>query len=630
ASSLYTREGMLLGTPAYMAPEQLAGQRGNAASDQFALCVSLFEALFGHRPYQGATVGELTAAMSNAVEIPVRRGVSRRVRKALARGLDPEPSRRFPTVDALLPALGPGGWARSGPWLLALVTLGVGFGARGMLVDAPSPCPSEGVDVPQVWDDARRTELAQAAEASSATLMEEAATTLDGYASAWRASRAEACEATLVRGEQSPRLMDLRIACLDRLRSELDGVLTGASDLAADAPEKVLRAFEGLTPVSSCADPRELEHRELLDPELEREVQSGRRQLAEARVRINGGQFDEATAAIEQVLASGASQRHPPLQARANMALGTALWQRGEDPEGAAEALVASAEVALANEQWHTAAEAGSKLTCVAARDLAEPNVARAWGRVSVGLSRRTRGDVDVRAHALACLGDLELADGHPERSIELLERAVGLAEASEHWNLPGYRQMLASAYREAGRYAEAERQARAAIEDAQTRLGSPYVQAIGHYELAWILLSQDRMEDAMFHIREVVRINDGSPNPDALLRAAALGMLHRPLMEVGDHEGAEASLREALKGLVELDPEHPRIVVAKSNLGRFLVQRGRSEEGIGLLREAKQTAEQAWPPQHPERVSVEERLAEALEQAKVTAAAQPARPAAD
>ncbi len=633
-ATLHTREGLLLGTPAYMAPEQLAGQRGTAASDQFALCVCLFEALFGHRPYRGATVGELATAMAVPVDVPARRGVSRRVRKALARGLDPDPTRRFPSIEALLPALNPGGWARAGPWLLALVTLGVGFGARGMLGDERSPCPNEGADIPEVWDDTRRSTLTDAMRTLATPLTEDLATqarhTLDSYANDWRASRAEACEATLVRGVQSPRLMDIRIACLDRLASDLDGVLNAAPQLAAREPGRALRALQGLAPVSRCEDARWLEHRELLDPDVEREVQAGRRRLAEARVRINGGQFDEATAAIRHVLDSSASQQHPPLHARARLALGTALWQRGEDPKGAAEALTASVELALANEEWHTAAEAGSKLTCVAARDLAQPDVARAWGRVSVSLSEHTRDDVHVRAHALACVGDLELADGHTAASIELLERAVQLVQDGRHWNLAGYRQMLASAYREAGRLPEAEQQARAAIGDAQTLLGSPYVEAIGHYELAWILLSQDRMEDAMFHIREVVRINDASPNPDALLRSAALGMLHRPLMAMGDHRGAEDSLRESVDGLVLLDPDHPRVAQAKSNLGRFVGQQGRHEEAIALLRDAAEMARRAWPPEHPDRIAIEERLAGALEQAAVTPAEPPAKPAGD
>ncbi|EDM73533.1 serine/threonine kinase family protein, partial [Plesiocystis pacifica SIR-1] len=48
-----TRTGALMGTPPYMAPELFRGERGDAQSDQFAYCVTLFEAVYGQRPFQG-------------------------------------------------------------------------------------------------------------------------------------------------------------------------------------------------------------------------------------------------------------------------------------------------------------------------------------------------------------------------------------------------------------------------------------------------------------------------------------------------------------------------------------------------------------------------------------------------
>src|SRR5690606_13584986 len=58
ATSL-TRTGALAGTPAYMAPEQHLGQPFDARTDQFALCVSLWELLYGERPFAGANLAAL-------------------------------------------------------------------------------------------------------------------------------------------------------------------------------------------------------------------------------------------------------------------------------------------------------------------------------------------------------------------------------------------------------------------------------------------------------------------------------------------------------------------------------------------------------------------------------------------
>ena len=59
ASPLVTFDGALMGTPAYMSPEQFLGRVSDARSDQFAFCVALFEALSGARPFEGDTLPKL-------------------------------------------------------------------------------------------------------------------------------------------------------------------------------------------------------------------------------------------------------------------------------------------------------------------------------------------------------------------------------------------------------------------------------------------------------------------------------------------------------------------------------------------------------------------------------------------
>jgi serine/threonine protein kinase len=57
-SAVKTREGIIFGTPGYVAPEQLEQERASPLSDQFSLGVIIFEVLSGRRPYAGDTPAE--------------------------------------------------------------------------------------------------------------------------------------------------------------------------------------------------------------------------------------------------------------------------------------------------------------------------------------------------------------------------------------------------------------------------------------------------------------------------------------------------------------------------------------------------------------------------------------------
>jgi hypothetical protein len=103
ASNL-TRTGTLLGTPAYMAPEQLRGAAADARADQFAFCATAWEALAGKRPFPGADVGAIAAAIAAGNPAFADR-VPRRLRPILARGLAQDPTARWPAMAPLLDAL---------------------------------------------------------------------------------------------------------------------------------------------------------------------------------------------------------------------------------------------------------------------------------------------------------------------------------------------------------------------------------------------------------------------------------------------------------------------------------------------------------------------------------------------
>ncbi len=202
---MLTRTGALIGTPAYMAPEQLDGASTDVRTDVFSFCVALFEGLYRQRPFIGATLRELRDAITEQrVAAVVDRGVPARMRRVLGRGLRADAAERYPDMGALLAAIEEAARPSGKPRLFALATtaaLGLAVAAvvvqrtnhdqratmaappvSAMVAPAPhapsppavTPAPTSGTLVVRVDDDRAHIELdgAVIAEAASGARLE--------------------------------------------------------------------------------------------------------------------------------------------------------------------------------------------------------------------------------------------------------------------------------------------------------------------------------------------------------------------------------------------------------------------------------------------------------------------------
>jgi eukaryotic-like serine/threonine-protein kinase len=103
-----TATGQVLGTAAYLSPEQASGNPATPASDRYALAVVAFQLLTGRRPF---TAEHFAAQARQHIEAPpppassIRPELPPGVNAALGRGLAKEPARRWPTAGALADAL---------------------------------------------------------------------------------------------------------------------------------------------------------------------------------------------------------------------------------------------------------------------------------------------------------------------------------------------------------------------------------------------------------------------------------------------------------------------------------------------------------------------------------------------
>jgi WD40 repeat protein len=101
-----TRDGTVMGSPAYMAAEQFSGGEITPKTDQFSFCVSLWQALYGERPFAGENMATLMDAVTvGQLRAAKRSDVPAALRSVLERGLQADPQARFESMNALLAAL---------------------------------------------------------------------------------------------------------------------------------------------------------------------------------------------------------------------------------------------------------------------------------------------------------------------------------------------------------------------------------------------------------------------------------------------------------------------------------------------------------------------------------------------
>src|SRR5690606_20464004 len=199
-----TRTGAVMGTPAYMAPEQHEGRVADARSDQFSFCVALHEGLFGRLPFAGETLVELIGNVLAARMLPAPEGtaVPRWVARILASGRALKTDDRYSSMEALLAALARDPTRARRRWLagagLSALLLGGGFGLASMSQETgPAPCTGAAAELAEVWGEARQTAaragLVAAMPQLGASTWEMIAPRLDRHAADWVAMRTGAC-----------------------------------------------------------------------------------------------------------------------------------------------------------------------------------------------------------------------------------------------------------------------------------------------------------------------------------------------------------------------------------------------------------------------------------------------------
>ncbi|MBL8945252.1 MAG: protein kinase, partial [Myxococcales bacterium] len=237
-------ESPCVGTPAYMAPEQHAGTDVDARSDQYAFCLTAWEALYGVRPFARVPMSELGAVKSlGPPSIPTDGAVPRSIGLALQRGLSPTPSRRWPDMASLLAALRPSRRvSRAWAWLLVPVCA-----VAAALLPRAEACEQTIAIEQGGWSDSRRDELrttvtAELGGAGASAILD----ALDARVAAWSQAYAAVCPTLAA----ELRASDARLRCLGRARRDTAALVDGLER----APARARAALFELDSPSACLD----------------------------------------------------------------------------------------------------------------------------------------------------------------------------------------------------------------------------------------------------------------------------------------------------------------------------------------------------------------------------------------
>jgi tetratricopeptide (TPR) repeat protein len=597
-----TSTGTVMGTPAYMPPEQMNGLEVDIRSDQFSFCVSLYEAVYGERPFAGASMMQLSAAMTTKGVRPAPRGshVPNELRRILVRGLSIDPVLRWSSMEALLDALRPLVMPRRGRWIalsvgVGLVAVGAGL-ATGELADRIERCSGARAQLEGIWDEARAQQVQAAILGTrlsyAPATWERVEQRLDDYTDAWAQQHTEVCEATRARGEQSEEQMSLRMGCLSERRLHVRATVNELARADATTVENAVQAVTSLPRLERCSDLAALEAQipPPEDPAVAERVAQLDERLVVLKAHYNAGKYDEALAVADEVVAEGATLDYEPLMVRAWLRQGRLLDQTG-DFEGAVTTLRQAFDAALAHRMTEEAAEASTWLVGLVGARLARYEEARRWAVDADPLARAV-GTYEAQARYLGSLGVVAQSQGKLDEARVLHERGLAIVEKAlgpDHLNVATPLQNLGDLATEQGELDEARVLYERGLAIVEKTLGPdhPFVaqslDSLGH-----VAMQQGKLDEARRFHERALAIREKAFRPDNLFAASSLDRLGHVATAQGKLDEARRFHERAL-AIVEklLEPDHPIVAFALTGLGETLVQLGAPVEGLTALERA-------------------------------------------
>ena len=541
-----TQQGTVVGTPAYMAPEQLKGEPLDARCDQFSFAVALWSALYDERAFPDGAKG----LQRDPPPRPRRASFAgRSVERVLRRALAQRKEDRFADMPTFLRALDV---ARHRPQRLALgaaavVVLGALLGLIIPRFLETDPCGVKARAASSFPADVRAR-----LRAATTNPLSDIGAHVDAYTAQWLTAAEAVC-----RREDIPHRPTVQ-ACLDRRLGDLTAL---AQVLSAhpDAIDAALPAVLAMRTPQSCLNERPTEGSARSDTTGTLE-----RRLAEARAASMAGRHVEALPLATDLVAAARAVGDVALEAEAQRVVGMAAIGTGDLP---------LAEKAL------RAAIAGAMLTH------AERLEAECWTELlGVVGDRARRYDEAQRLVAIVRASAARLPEDVELLSQERFAEAVLLGDV--------------------GDLAAASPLAAEAVTLAEQRVPrDPRLVSKTHSAYGNLLASLGQVDAGIKELEAARRALDGALPPTHVSFASVennIGLLYQ---RKGDRAAARRAFEASVK-IFEASGKNPVVGVPLDNLATLAREEGRTADARALYERAGQIFLERFGPNHERTVN--------------------------
>lgn len=594
-----TGTGAILGTPRYMAPEQWMGQPALTQTDQFAFCVSLWEALYHAPPFEGNSPAEIAISVTQGkIKATPSPRIPTWIKNVLVRGLALNPAERWPTMDALLAALSDDPGRARRRWMgglggMAFAALAVGWVVQQRAASA-RVCLGADERISAVWNLERASAVERAirntGQVYASDTWSRVEKGLELYLASWRTAYVNTCEATWVRGEQSAELLDLRMECLSGGLKELDALVDVLAEADIQVAERAVQAVADLRSLRRCDETSQLRALAPPPPGAVESVKDVRSKIAQIHAEEAAGRHRRGLQLAEEAVEAAESTNYAPVRVETLVARGRMQEQIGEY-EDAARTLTDAYVRADAIGYDEAKAEAAVRILRVVGDRLSREYEVALWVRLSDSALDHLGRPPELVIEFLATVGIVRLRFGNLDEALAMVDNALDL-EAE----LPGVhpRRALLHRYRgnvlyRQGKYAAAQAEYEQSVALAESIFGEDHpdvAASIGN--LGETLRVQGKLGPAEQAFRRSLAIFErvlGSESPR--LETAINGLATIAYMR-GDFDAAAREYSRLIT-LYEhsIGGEHPSLGVILGNLGEVRLRQGKPEEARKTLERA-------------------------------------------